>query len=226
MDQFVRRQPRVAELVRLLGASTTLIPPKVLEPVGRHFGVPDRVLDVLVPEVVLQGPRVVAIVGEFEPTGMAKHVRVDGEWHLGGLPEALDKPVETIVAYEALASRHPGLGGRWGFHSSPGERAGGPRTARSAAIAGRRPPMPADRGDRRPGSWSRRDARSGHACGRSLSAGRSPLGEIAPLDCQVYDAWGAFLGYRFHADKPCLRISYCICYTSFLHSRRVASVTA
>jgi len=37
----------------------------------------------------------VAIVGEFEPTGMAKHVRVDGEWHLGGLAEALDEPVET-----------------------------------------------------------------------------------------------------------------------------------
>src|SRR5215813_12547253 len=31
------------------------------------------------------------------------------------------------------------------------------------------------------------------------------LGEVAPLDCQVYDAWCAFLGCRFHADKPCLR---------------------
>jgi hypothetical protein len=38
--------------------------PKVLEPVGRHFGVPDRMLDVPVAEVVLQSPRVVAIVGE------------------------------------------------------------------------------------------------------------------------------------------------------------------
>ena len=72
MDQFVRRQRRVADLVRLLGASTTLIPPKVLESVGRHFGVPDGVLNVLVPEVVLQGSRVVAIVGELEPAGMAK----------------------------------------------------------------------------------------------------------------------------------------------------------
>ena len=26
---------------------------------------------------------------------MAKHVRVDGEWHLGGLAEALDEAVET-----------------------------------------------------------------------------------------------------------------------------------
>jgi len=53
------------------------------------------VLDVLVPEVVLQGPRIVAIVCQLEPAGMAKHVRVDREWHLGGFPEALDKPVET-----------------------------------------------------------------------------------------------------------------------------------
>src|SRR5262249_25261436 len=46
------------------------------------------------------------------------------------------------------------------------------------------------------------------------------LGEIAPLDCQVYDAWGAFLGCRFHADKLWLRASYYIDYTSFLHSRK------
>src|SRR5215831_19208123 len=31
------------------------------------------------------------------------------------------------------------------------------------------------------------------------------LGEVSPLDCQVYDAWGAFLGCRFHADKLCPR---------------------
>src|SRR5262245_34508866 len=53
------------------------VPPKVLESVGRHFGVPDRVLDVLVPEVVLQGARVVAVIRELEPAGMAKHMRVD-----------------------------------------------------------------------------------------------------------------------------------------------------
>src|SRR5262245_19139460 len=46
------------------------------------------------------------------------------------------------------------------------------------------------------------------------------LGEVAPLNCQVYDAWDAFLGCRFHAGKPCLRVSYCIGYTRFLHSRK------
>ena len=45
------------------------------------------------------------------------------------------------------------------------------------------------------------------------------LGEVAPLDCQVYDAWGAFLGCRFHADKLGLRVSYCIGYKHLLHSQ-------
>ena len=42
-------------------------------------------------EVVLQGPRVVAIIGQFEPASMAK----DREWHLGDLADALDESVEA-----------------------------------------------------------------------------------------------------------------------------------
>ena len=45
------------------------------------------------------------------------------------------------------------------------------------------------------------------------------LGEIASLDCQVYDACCAFFGCRFHADKSCLRLPYCIGYMHFLHSQ-------
>ena len=71
------------------------VPPKVFEPVGRHFGIPDRVLNVLVPEVLLQGPRVVAIICELEPAGMAKHVGVDRERHLGGLLDTLDEAMEA-----------------------------------------------------------------------------------------------------------------------------------
>src|SRR5215831_14050991 len=84
-------------------APPSSVPPKVLEPIGCHVGVPDGVLNVLVPEVVLQGARVVAIVGQLEPAGVAKHVRVDRKGHLGGLPEALDKPVETDGADWAAA---------------------------------------------------------------------------------------------------------------------------
>src|SRR5262245_4945084 len=78
--------------------------PKVLEPVRRQFGIPDRVLNVLVPEVVLQGPGVMAIVGELEPSGVAKHVRVDREWHLGGLAEALNEPVLCTVVQGGAAA--------------------------------------------------------------------------------------------------------------------------
>ena len=87
------------------------VPPKILESVGHHFGVPDGVLDVLVPEVVLQGARVVAIIGELEPTGMAKHVRMDREWHLGGLPEALDEAMEADGADRptAFGNKHVSL---------------------------------------------------------------------------------------------------------------------
>src|SRR5262249_49143490 len=85
--------------------------PKVLEPVGRHFGVSDRVLDVLVAEVVLQGARVVAVIGQLEAAGVAKHVRVDREWHLGGLAEALDEAGETDGADwpAALRKEHVGV---------------------------------------------------------------------------------------------------------------------
>src|SRR5262249_54272577 len=69
--------------------------PKVLEPVGRHVGVPDRVLDVLVPEVGLS-PRVVAVVGELEPTGMTQHVWVDREWHLGSLADAQNPVLDAV----------------------------------------------------------------------------------------------------------------------------------
>src|SRR6516225_8549429 len=41
-------------------APPSSVPPKILESVGRHFGVSDGMLNVLVPEVLLQGPRVVA----------------------------------------------------------------------------------------------------------------------------------------------------------------------
>ena len=45
------------------------------------------------------------------------------------------------------------------------------------------------------------------------------LGEVSSLDCQVYDAWGAFLGCRFHADKLCMRVSDYLAYALFLNSQ-------
>jgi hypothetical protein len=69
------------------------------------------VLNVLVPEVVLERSRVVAIVGELEPTGVAKHVGMDREWHLGGLPDTLDEAMEADGADRptALGNEYVGV---------------------------------------------------------------------------------------------------------------------
>jgi hypothetical protein len=77
-------------------------PPEVSEPIGRHLGVANRVLDILVSEVVLQSARVVAIVGELEATRMSKHVWMDGKRHLGGL---LPKNLVTGAAKARIVSR-------------------------------------------------------------------------------------------------------------------------
>ena len=51
-----------------------LVLPESVEPVWCKLGVPDRVLDVLVSQVMLDRPGVVAVVGELETTGVAEHV--------------------------------------------------------------------------------------------------------------------------------------------------------
>jgi hypothetical protein len=55
----------------------------------------------------------VAIIGELKTTGMAQHVRMDREWHLGGLADALDEAVETDGAdwSAALGNEHVGVFG-------------------------------------------------------------------------------------------------------------------
>ena len=60
---------------------------------------------------MLQGARVVAIVGQLKPAGMAKHVWVDREWHLGGLPDTLDEAMEADGAdwSAALGNEHVGV---------------------------------------------------------------------------------------------------------------------
>jgi hypothetical protein len=43
------------------------------------------VLDIPVPEIVLQSPGVMAVIGKLEAAGVPKHVGMHGKWHLGGL---------------------------------------------------------------------------------------------------------------------------------------------
>src|SRR5580704_6327591 len=63
---------------RPLGAS--LVPPKVLEPIWRHFSISHCVLDISVAHVVLEGSSVMSVIGELVAGGVPKHVGVDREW--------------------------------------------------------------------------------------------------------------------------------------------------
>jgi hypothetical protein len=58
-------------------------PPEVLEAGRRQFGIAHRVLDVAVPKVGLQCPRVMSPVGERVATGVPEHVGVGLEPELG-----------------------------------------------------------------------------------------------------------------------------------------------
>ena len=90
--------------------------PEILEPIRRHFGVPNRVHDVFVAHVVLQGSSVVPIVGELVAGGVSQHVRVDREREPCGFPSPGDRLQElstirspTAIAISLRSPRSSGL---------------------------------------------------------------------------------------------------------------------
>ena len=58
--------------------------------------IPHRVLDVFVPEIRLQSPRVVASVGQRKAAGMPEHVRMHFEAKLRLEPRLLDHAREAL----------------------------------------------------------------------------------------------------------------------------------
>lgn len=61
------------------GVSLLLISPESLEAFGRQLCVSDGVGNVLVTEIMLNRPCVLAVVGQFVPSGVAQHVWVNRE---------------------------------------------------------------------------------------------------------------------------------------------------
>ena len=62
-------------------------------------------------EVMLERASIVAIVRKLVSAGVPEHVRVDAEWHLRGLTEALDEAVETYGAHRPATLRNEYVGG-------------------------------------------------------------------------------------------------------------------
>jgi hypothetical protein len=58
------------------------VSPEVLEPIRRQFGVADGVHDVLVPEIMLEGPCIPSVISQLVTAGIPKHGRMHRELNL------------------------------------------------------------------------------------------------------------------------------------------------
>jgi len=112
---LVKRYPnspsRISAAIRALGSPPHVrsVLPEALEPVCRELGVSHRVLNVLVPQIVLQRARVLPVVGELEAAGVAQHVRVR-TGNANGLaspirPSVLRNPAGVIGAPRSVWKR-------------------------------------------------------------------------------------------------------------------------
>src|SRR5262249_14254780 len=95
---------------RLEPPSGGLIVPEFLEAIAAELGVTDGVLDVLVPEVVLDRPGVLTIVGQFEAGGMPQHVGMHGEVEAGHRPGPGHDLPERGVRQQTLPLGHEDIG--------------------------------------------------------------------------------------------------------------------
>jgi hypothetical protein len=71
--------------IPLLAVPRQLVPPETLKAIRRQRRVPRRVLDIAVPQVGLQRPRIDAVICELIAAGVAQHVsvRLDAEISYG-----------------------------------------------------------------------------------------------------------------------------------------------
>src|SRR6476619_6147749 len=79
--------------------------PEALETIRRQLRVAHGVHDVLVAEVMLEGPRIPPVIGEFVSAGMPEHVRMDRELELGS-----DCQTRQHFAEAGCCHRRPALG--------------------------------------------------------------------------------------------------------------------
>lgn len=89
---------------------TGLIVPEFLESIATEVGIADGVLDVLVPEVVLDRTGVLTVVGQLEAGGMPEHVGMDREVETGHFPGTGHDLPKTGVRQRPLPLRDEDVG--------------------------------------------------------------------------------------------------------------------
>src|SRR5664280_2961578 len=92
--------------IRPMSLRHHLITPEILETCGRKLGIAHCVLDVLVPEIILDRSCVVTIACQLEAGCMAQHVCVGLEREARLLSRTFDQPVEAIRCKWSAAFAH------------------------------------------------------------------------------------------------------------------------
>jgi hypothetical protein len=88
-----------------------LIPPKILKPPRRQFRVFHRVLNVPMPQVELDGARILVRIGQLIPTRMPELVRMHWKAQGGHLTRLGDHLADARIRQRALTLREKDIGG-------------------------------------------------------------------------------------------------------------------
>src|SRR6185295_11187914 len=94
-----RPEPDIATSRVKPASSAGSVLPKVPKSLRRKLRISHGVLDVLVAEVVLKGPRIDALVRQLVACGMTEHVWMDRKWHSRGFSEPDDYLSKTSGAH-------------------------------------------------------------------------------------------------------------------------------
>jgi hypothetical protein len=70
------------------------IVPEVLKALRRKFRVPDGMLNIAMPQVVLNGARIGVLVGQVKAAGVPQHMRMDRKGQGGGFARSADHVVD------------------------------------------------------------------------------------------------------------------------------------
>jgi hypothetical protein len=110
------------------------VPPKRLEPIRRQRRVAGRILEITMPQVSLQGPRIDAVIRKLVAAGVAQHmgVRFDAEIRHDGCPLDHAREARRRERRAALRREYEGRLGRCPSDAgvarvAPARSAGGPR---------------------------------------------------------------------------------------------------
>src|SRR5512147_552264 len=106
--------PLVAEISMIPAAhSDPSIPPEVVETIGCEPRVENRVLNILVPQVVLNSTGILTVVGQLEAGRMPEHVRVDRHSEPGSIAGASDHFAERRCGHRRFTFRDKDIRRIW-----------------------------------------------------------------------------------------------------------------